>query len=87
VQLRSAFIEFLFIYPGIPIATAAYANRKGYSARWWLLYSMILPVVTLIILYYKKPNISGYRYKKRSVQYTISDKVIYSERDETTNQS
>jgi hypothetical protein len=48
---------------------------------------MILPVVTLIILYYKKPNISGYRYKKRSVQYTTSDKVIYSERDETTNQS
>lgn len=87
MQIRTTFIEFLFIYPGIPIATAAYASRKGYSVRWWLLYSMILPVVTLIVLYYKKPNISGYRHKKRSVQYMTSDKVIYSELDETTNQS
>ena len=47
-------MEFIIIYPvfiGLAIATAQLAHQKGYRARWWLLFGLLVPIVSTIILF------------------------------------
>ena len=54
-------MEFIIIYPvfiGMALATAQLAHQKGYKARWWLLFGLVLPIISTIILFIlkKKPK-------------------------------
>ena len=46
-------MEMVIIYPVFIVmafATAQLAHQKGYRARWWLLFGMILPIISSIVL-------------------------------------
>lgn len=54
-------MEMLIIYPvfiGIALATSQLAHQKGYRARWWFLFALVLPIISTIILFFlkKKPK-------------------------------
>jgi hypothetical protein len=54
-------MEMVLIYPVfvlISLAIAQLARQKGYSARWWFLIGILLPVVSIFIVFLlkKKPR-------------------------------
>ncbi len=73
-------MEMIIIYPvfiGIALATAQLAHQKGYSARWWFLWGILLPVVSLLVLFSlktKPPSKTGYH---APVINENKDKVLY----------
>jgi hypothetical protein len=76
-----AFLEFLAIYPGIPIATAYYAYQKGYSALRWLLFGLLLPVVTIIILYFLKEKSDIVEERNKPIVFKDKAKILYKKAD------
>ncbi len=73
-------MEIFMIYPvfvGIAIATAQLAHHRGYSARWWFLIGLLLPIVSLpvLLLFKSKPKPqTGYH---APVVHENKDKVLY----------
>jgi len=73
-------MELIIIYPvfiGIALATAQLAHQKGYKARWWLLFSLVIPVISTIILFTlkkKEKSLTGFH---APVNNENSDKVLY----------
>jgi hypothetical protein len=81
------FIEALVIWPvfvGIAVASAQLAHEKGYLARWWFLYSLILPIFTLGILFLMKKREKQYSKYHRKIVYEHNDKVLYRKPDDAT---
>jgi hypothetical protein len=75
-------MEILLIYPvfcGMSIAIAELAKQRGYSARWWFLISLILPIISIfIVLMLKKKEHSLKPIPKWAKQQLPNDKVLYS---------
>ena len=73
-------MEMFIIYPvfiGMALATAQLAHQKGYPARWWLLLGLLLPVVSMVILFLLKTKprrTTGYH---APVDRENKDKVLY----------
>jgi hypothetical protein len=47
-------MEMILIYPVfvlMSLAAAQLARQKGYSARWWFLITLVLPVLGMFILF------------------------------------
>lgn len=78
-------MEVFIIYPvfiGIATATAQLAYSRGRSARWWFLISLLLPIVSLPVLFLlkKKEQSTAGVYEK--VVYEHGDKVLYKREED-----
>ncbi len=77
-------MEMIIIYPvfiGIALAEAQLAHTKGYSARWWFLIGLLLPVVSLPVLFWlkkKEKPATGYH---APVERANADKVLFRKED------
>ena len=73
-------MEMIIIYPvfiGIALATSQLAHDKGYSMRWWFLTGLLLPVISLPVLFLlKKKKKSPSRFHGTVVNEN-KDKVLY----------
>jgi len=76
----SSCMEMILIYPvfiGIAIATAELARDKGYKGRWWFLIGLLLPVISLLILFLLKKRTSTQTNKNHENNVNHRDKILY----------
>lgn len=68
------------IYPvfvGIALAQAQLAHSRGYSSRWWFLIGILLPILSLPVLFLlKKKEVKRTGYHAPVVN-EVKDKVLY----------
>ena len=73
-------MELILIYPvfiGIGIAMAQYAHSKGHSARLWFLLGIVLPIISIPMVFLirqKKKSQTGFH---SLVNKEHGDKVLY----------
>lgn len=73
-------MEMAIIYPvfiGMAVAQAQLAHAKGYSARWWLAIGLLLPIISLPVLFLlkkKEKSATGYH---APVVHEMKDKVLF----------
>jgi hypothetical protein len=73
-------MELLIIYPvftGISVATAQLAHYRGYSARWWFAIATLLPIVSLIVLFFLKKRPVSEKAVYARPQTSYNHKVVY----------
>jgi hypothetical protein len=73
-------MEMLLIYPvfiGIALAQAQLAHSKGYSARWWFLIGIGMPIISLLFMVFLKQKEKKYSAFHAPVVNEIKDKVLY----------
>ncbi len=73
-------MEFIIIYPvfiGIALATAQLAHQRGYKARWWLLLGLVLPIISVIILFMLKKKEKPATGFHAPVSNENTDRVLY----------
>jgi hypothetical protein len=81
----TAFVEVLIISPvfvGMALATAQLAHHRGYSSRWWFLYGLLLPMISLLILISLKKREKPYSRYHAPVDNTVKDKVLFKREEE-----
>jgi hypothetical protein len=75
-------MEIVLIYPvlgGMSIAIAEPTKLSGYSARWWFLISLLLPIIPIfIVLMFRKKEHSLKPIPKWANQQLHNDKRLYS---------
>jgi len=74
-------MEIIIIYPvfiGMGIATAELVRQKGYKARWWFLFGILIPLLSTIILFMLK-NKRKHEPSNPITQpnVTHNDKILY----------
>jgi len=77
-------MEMIIIYPvfiGIALATSQLAHQKGYKARWWFLFGLIIPVISTIILFTLKKKEKSQTGFHAPVVNETNDKILFK-RDE-----
>jgi hypothetical protein len=73
-------MEFIIIYPvfiGMALATAQLAHQKGYRARWWLLFGLLVPVISTAILFTLKKKHKPQTGFHALVDNNNNDRVLY----------
>lgn len=78
-------MEMILIYPvfiGIATATAQLAHSRGRSARWWFFISLLLPIVSLPVLFMLKKKEESTTGVYEKVVYQHGDKVLYKKEEE-----
>jgi hypothetical protein len=73
-------MEMIIIYPvfiGMALATAQLAHQKGYKARWWLLFGLVLPIISTIILFTLKKKEKPKTGFHAPVNNENNDRLIY----------
>jgi hypothetical protein len=66
---------------GIAMATAQLAHQKGYSSRWWFLWGMLLPMISLIALAIKPKRVKPFSKFHAPVDQNHHDKVLFTRKD------
>jgi hypothetical protein len=80
VRPNTADMEMVIIYPvfiGMALAEAQLAHAKGYSSRWWFLIGLLLPLISLPVLFLlrkKEKSQTGYH---APVVHEVKDRVLY----------
>ncbi len=73
-------MEMLLIYPvfiGMALAQAQLAHIRGYSSRWWFLIGIVLPIISIPVLFFlKKKEIKRTGYHAPVIN-EVKDKVVY----------
>jgi hypothetical protein len=73
-------MEMIMIYPvflGMSVAVAQMAHYRGYSARWWFLISLLLPIISIFIVMLLKKKEKAQTGYHAPVDMSVKDKVIF----------
>lgn len=81
-------MEMILIYPvfiGIALATAQLAHDKGYSGKWWFLFGLVLPIISLLILFMLKRKPKKLTGLYAPIEFEHQDKVLYKKEEDSSH--
>lgn len=73
-------MEFVLIYPvfiGIALAMAQYAHAKGHSVRLWFVIGLLLPIISIPIVFFIKQKDKPQSGFHSLVKKEHGDKVLF----------